>query len=180
MTTLYDIPLTTIDGRPSTLAPWRGKVLLIVNTASACGLTPQYEGLEALYARHRDQGLVVLGFPANDFAGQEPGSDDEIAAFCRGSFGVDFPMFAKIAVTGSDRHPLYDHLVAARETARGIAGSDFRTQLRGYGITPTELPEVLWNFEKFLVGRDGTVRDRFTPDTPPDAAIINEAIEAAF
>ena len=177
---LFDLPLVTLDGLPTTLAAWRGKVLLIVNTASKCGLTPQYDGLVTLYHRYEDRGLVVLGFPANDFAGQEPGSNEEIATFCSTTFGVDFPMFAKIAVTGPDKHPLYKTLIAEKPEARSLPGTDFRAALVGYGITPTEAPEVLWNFEKFLIGRDGTVIDRFSPDTAPDADIIVAAIEKAL
>ena len=177
---LFDTPLATLDGLPTTLKPWLGKVLLVVNTASKCGLTPQYEVLVNLYQRFKDRGFEVLGFPANDFAGQEPGSNEEIATFCSTSFGVDFPMFAKIAVTGPDKHPLYKTLIAEKPEARSLPGTDFRAALVGYGITPTEAPEVLWNFEKFLIGRDGTVIDRFSPDTAPDADIIVAAIEKAL
>ncbi|MBS1166260.1 MAG: Glutathione peroxidase family protein [Proteobacteria bacterium] len=177
---LFDLPLTTLAGEPTTLKPWLGKVLLIVNTASKCGLTPQYEGLVSLYNHYRDRGLVVLGFPANDFKGQEPGTDAEIATFCSTTFGVDFPMFSKIAVTGSDKHPLYKALIAEKPEARTVPGTNFRAALVGYGITPTEPPEVLWNFEKFLIGRDGTVIDRFSPDTTPEAEIVVEAVEKAL
>ena len=179
-TALFDTPLATLDGLPTTLRPWLGKVLLVVNTASKCGLTPQYEVLVNLYQRFKDRGFEVLGFPANDFAGQEPGSNEEIATFCSTTFGVDFPMFAKIAVTGPDKHPLYKTLIAEKPEARSLPGTDFRAALVGYGITPTEAPEVLWNFEKFLIGRDGTVIDRFSPDTAPDADIIVAAIEKAL
>ena len=177
---LFDTPLTTLDGLPTTLRPWLGKVLLVVNTASKCGLTPQYEVLVNLHRRLKDRGFEVLGFPANDFAGQEPGSNEEIATFCSTTFGVDFPMFAKIAVTGPDKHPLYKTLIAEKPEARSLPGTDFRAALVGYGITPTEAPEVLWNFEKFLIGRDGKVIDRFSPDTAPDADIIVAAIEKAL
>lgn len=177
---LFDTPLATLDGVPTTLKPWLGKVLLVVNTASKCGLTPQYEVLVNLYQRFKDRGFEVLGFPANDFAGQEPGSNEEIATFCSTTFGVDFPMFAKIAVTGPDKHPLYKTLIAEKPEARSLPGTDFRAALRGHGITPTEAPEVLWNFEKFLIGRDGKVIDRFSPDTAPDADIIVAAIEKAL
>ncbi|HEX8447478.1 MAG TPA: glutathione peroxidase, partial [Sphingomonas sp.] len=164
-TALTDIPLKTIAGEPATLADYAGQVLLIVNVASKCGLTPQYDGLEALHAKYRDQGFTVLGFPANDFAGQEPGSDAEIAQFCRATFGVDFPMFAKIAVTGPDTHPLYRALTAAEPAAQG--GTAMREKLASHGMTPNAPPAILWNFEKFVVGRDGTVVARFTPDTLP-------------
>ena len=145
---LYDIEVTTIDGRKQTLAAYRGKVLLIVNVASRCGFTPQYEGLEALYRRHRKQGLVVLGFPCDQFGNQEPGDEKEIMAFCRDSYDVTFPLFSKIEVNGPGTHPLYRHLKAARP---GLLGSE----------------AIKWNFTKFLVGRDGTVLERYAPkDTP--------------
>lgn len=179
-TAIFDMPLATLAEEPTTLKPWLGKVLLVVNTASKCGLTPQYEVLVKLYQRFKDRGFEVLGFPANDFKGQEPGTNEEIATFCSTTFGVDFPMFAKIAVTGPDKHPLYKALTAEKPEARSLPGTDFRAALRGYGITPTEAPEVLWNFEKFLIGRDGKVIDRFSPDTAPDADIIVEAIEKAL
>lgn len=177
---LFDTPLATLDGIPTTLRPWLGKVLLVVNTASKCGLTPQYEVLVSLHQRYKDRGFEVLGFPANDFAGQEPGTNEEIATFCSSTFGVDFPMFSKIVVTGPDKHPLYKAMTEEKPEARSLPGTDFRARLRGHGITPTEAPEVLWNFEKFLIGRDGTVIDRFSPDTAPDADIIVAAIEKAL
>jgi glutathione peroxidase len=176
---LQSIPLTTIRGGETTLGDYAGKVLLVVNTASKCGLTPQYEGLEALYRKYRDQGLVVLGFPANDFGGQEPGADEEIEAFCTTSYAVDFPMFSKIRVTGEDKHPLYAALTAAVPAPEGET-EGFRDRLRGHGMTPTQAPEVLWNFEKFLVGRDGRVAARFGPATPPDDPALVAAIEAAL
>lgn len=180
MSDLFSFDVQTIRNEPTTLADWRGQVLLIVNTASKCGLTPQYAGLEALHARFKDRGFSVLGFPANDFAGQEPGTNDEIAAFCETSFGVSFPLFGKIAVTGAARHPLYTTLTTAAPEATSVSSEDFRAKLKGYGITPTEAPEVLWNFEKFLVGRDGKIIARFAPDTAPDAPAVIAAIEAAL
>lgn len=174
---LADIPLKTINGKESSLADYRGKVLLVVNVASKCGLTPQYEGLEALHRAYRDRGFAVLGFPANDFAGQEPGRDEEISAFCTTNFGVDFPMFSKIAVTGEGKHPFYAALTQAQPEKQGDADS-FREKLRGFGMTPTEDPEVLWNFEKFLIARDGSVAARFTPGTTPDDPELVAAIEA--
>jgi len=178
MTALADIPLKTIQGEDSSLSDHAGKVLLIVNVASKCGLTPQYEGLEALYRDYRDKGLVVLGFPANDFAGQEPGSNAEIETFCTTNFGVDFPMFEKVAVTGPDKHPLYAALTAAIPTAAN--DGTFREQLKGYGVEPNPAPELLWNFEKFVVGRDGAVIARFSPDTRPDDPALVAVIEAAL
>ncbi|HEY0314827.1 MAG TPA: glutathione peroxidase [Sphingomonas sp.] len=175
MTDIQTIPLKTIYGQDSSLGGYAGKVLLVVNTASKCGLTPQYEGLEALYTKYRDDGFAVLGFPANDFAGQEPGSDAEIQTFCTTSFSVDFPMFSKISVAGTDKHPLYAALTEAEPKAQG--SGDFREKLKGYGMTPNPEPEVLWNFEKFLIGRDGDVVARFSPDMAPDDDRIVTAIE---
>ena len=175
---LYTIPLNKIDGTPATLAEQAGKVLLVVNVASKCGLTKQYEGLEALHERFRDKGFTVLGFPANDFAGQEPGSDAEIASFCTANFGVQFPMYSKLVATGPDKHPLYATLTAAKPETEDRAGME--EMLRGYKIEPTPAPEVVWNFEKFLIGRDGTVLRRFAPDTAPDADKLVAAIEAAI
>ena len=182
---IYEIPVQTITGEPTSLAAFGGKVLLVVNVASKCGLTKQYEALEQLYARFKDQGLVVVGFPANDFAGQEPGSNEEIATFCRATFAVDFPMFAKIAVTGTETHPLYQALIAAEPKATGEGREGFREKLTGYlgknGLgTPNPEPGVLWNFEKFLVGRDGKVVGRFSPDVTPDDPAVVAAIEAAL
>ena len=172
---LADIPLKTIQGADASLGDYAGKVLLVVNVASKCGLTPQYEGHEALYRKYRDQGLVVLGFPANDFAGQEPGSSEEIESFCTTNFGVDFPMFEKLVATGPDKHPLYAALTEAAPKAQNDGA--FRDRLKGYGMTPNPAPELLWNFEKFLVGRDGEVKERFAPDMTPDDPLILEAIE---
>ncbi|WP_340265059.1 glutathione peroxidase [Sphingobium mellinum] len=177
MTDIQNIPLKTIKGSDSSLADYAGKVVLAVNVASKCGLTPQYEGLEKLYGDYKDKGLVVAGFPANDFGAQEPGSNDEIANFCTTNFGVDFPMFEKIVVTGPEKHPLYAALTSAQPKAQG-EGDAFREKLKGYGMTPTEAPEVLWNFEKFVIAKDGTVAARFAPDTTPDDPALISAIEA--
>ncbi len=179
MTAIQDIPLTTITGDATTLAEYAGKVLLIVNVASKCGLTPQYEGLEKLYEQYRDRGLVVLGFPANNFLGQEPGSDDEIAEFCRATYSIAFPMFSKISVVGEDQHPLYRELTSAVSTPQGNAEAH-RERLKGFGIATTDEPDVLWNFEKFLVGRDGAVVGRFAPNMTPDDATLVGAIESAL
>ncbi len=184
MANLYDTPLKTLQGQPTTLGEYRGKVLLLVNVASKCGFTPQYTALETLYKRFEDRGLVVLGFPANDFAGQEPGSDEEIARFCSTEYPVTFPLFSKIGVTGPQKHPLYATLVTA-EPRRISNNDEFRTQLSEYAAAhgfpgPNELPEVLWNFEKFLVDRQGEVVARFNPDITPDDPKLMEAVEAAL
>ena len=176
MADLAHIPLTRLDGSSDSLANHGGKVLLVVNVASKCGLTPQYEGLEALYQRYKDQGLEVLGFPANDFGGQEPGSDSEIADFCSVNYSVSFPMFTKGDVTGAEKQPLYAALTEAMPDKQGNAG-EWRDKLRGYGMTPTEDPEVLWNFEKFLIDRNGQVAARFSPATTPDDLALVGAIE---
>jgi glutathione peroxidase len=171
------IPLKTIDGKDASLGDHAGKVLLVVNVASKCGLTPQYEGLEALHERLEGKGFSVLGFPANDFGAQEPGSNEEIADFCRTNFSVRFPMYEKITVTGSDKHPLYAALTAAQPDKLGDA-EGFRERLRGFGMTPNPDPEVLWNFEKFVIAKDGSVAARFAPTTAPDDAAMVATIEA--
>jgi len=179
-TPIQDVPLKTISGEDKTLGDYAGKVLLVVNVASKCGLTPQYEGLEKLYADKRDQGLVVLGFPANDFGAQEPGADAEIQDFCTTNFGVDFPMFSKIAVTGAEQHPLYKALTEAYPKALSTSGNDFRARLQGFGMTPNPEPGVLWNFEKFLIDKSGKVVGRFAPDTPPNDPALVAAIDKAL
>ncbi|AFL86936.1 glutathione peroxidase [Terriglobus roseus DSM 18391] len=177
-TDLYSIPVTKIDGSETSLADHRGKVLLIVNVASKCGLTPQYDALEKTYARFHDAGFEVLGFPANDFGAQEPGSNEEIAQFCRGTFGASFPMFSKIPVTGPSKHPLYATLTQALPESTGEGKEAFKEGLVRFGATLNPEPEILWNFEKFLIGRDGKPVARFSPDTLPDAPQITQAIEA--
>ncbi|HUB01027.1 MAG TPA: glutathione peroxidase [Terracidiphilus sp.] len=175
---IYDIPVNTITGEDTSLGEFKGKVLLVVNVASKCGLTPQYEGLENLYEHFADRGLVVAGFPANDFKGQEPGSNNEIQSFCTLNYGVRFPMFSKITVTGPEKHPLYAALTAAQPAAESFAEVPFREKLKGYGIEGLPEPELLWNFEKFLVSRSGEVVRRFSPDTAPDAPGLLAAIES--
>jgi glutathione peroxidase len=174
---IYDIPLHKISGEDASLAEFKGKVLLVVNVASKCGLTPQYEGLESLYEQFKGQGLVVAGFPANNFKSQEPGSDEEIQTFCTANFGVKFPMYSKINVVGDDKHPLYSALIAAQPKAISLGEVPFAEKLHGYGIETNREPEILWNFEKFLVNRSGEVVKRFSPDTLPDAPELVTAIE---
>jgi glutathione peroxidase len=177
MSELERIPVKTIDGRPTTLGEWAGKVRLVVNVASKCGLTPQYTALEALYRRYRERGLEVLGFPANDFGAQEPGTEAEIATFCSTKYDVTFPMFAKLATKGPGQHPLYAALVAAQPEARTKAGSDFKDKLAKHGLAPKAPSDVSWNFEKFLVDRAGNVVERFAPEVVPDAELVTSAIE---
>jgi glutathione peroxidase len=174
---IYSIPVEKITGEPATLGDFKGRVLLIVNVASKCGLTVQYEGLENLYSRFRGQGLVITGFPANDFKSQEPGTNDEIQSFCKLNYGVTFPLFSKITVVGAEKHPLYAALIAAQPKTASSSEMPFREKLKGYGIDSLPEPEILWNFEKFLVGRNGQVVKRFSPDTQPDAPELIAAIE---
>jgi len=173
---IYDIPIAKISGEPASLAEFKGKVLLVVNVASKCGLTPQYEGLENLYERLRGQGLVVAGFPANDFKEQEPGTNQEIQSFCTMNFGVKFPMFSKIAVTGPAKHPLYAALIAAQPKAKGDPAG-WAAVLKQHNIDANPAPELQWNFEKFIVSRTGEVAARFSPNTAPDAPELIAAIE---
>ncbi len=174
---IYDIPVEKIGGEAASLSEYKGKVLLIVNVASKCGLTPQYEGLENLYERFRGQGLVIAGFPANDFKSQEPGTNQEIQTFCTTNYGVKFPLYGKITVTGEGKHPLYSTLIAKQPKAITVNEPTWREKLKGYGIETLPEPELLWNFEKFVVSRSGEVVERFAPDTAPDAPELVKAIE---
>ena len=175
-TSVYDIPVKTIQGQETNLNQYAGKVLLIVNTASKCGLTPQYEGLQKLYADKKSEGLEILGFPSNDFLAQEPGSDAEIQEFCSLNFKVDFPLYSKIPVVGEAKHPLYAALTQA--IPERIGEGPWFKDLVDYGLTPNNPPEVLWNFEKFLVNKQGEVVARFAPDITADDARIVDAINA--
>ncbi len=158
-TKLQEIPLKDINGKSVSLKDYSGKVLLVVNVASKCGLTPQYKGLEALHRKYKEQGFTVLGFPCNDFGSQEPGSNDEIKEFCSSKYDVSFPMFDKLHVKGPERHPLYEELTGKESPFPG---------------------DVKWNFGKFLIGRDGKIIKRFEPKIAPDSSEINAAIEAAL
>ena len=178
MADVYDVPLKRIDGSDTTLGDFKGQVLLVVNVASKCGLTPQYEGLERLYEAKQAHGLEILGFPANNFGAQEPGTHEEIVEFCTSNYGVKFPMFEKISVQGDDQHPLYDRLIDAQPQATHKAGSDFKEKLAGYGISQEKDTDVLWNFEKFLVSRNGEVVGRFAPDVGPEDELLLTAIDA--
>ncbi|MDD2868218.1 glutathione peroxidase [Neomegalonema sp.] len=178
MTALAEIPLTRIDGAQDSLSAHAGKALLIVNVASKCGFTKQYAGLEALHAARAAQGFEVLGFPANDFGGQEPGTEAEIAGFCSATYGVTFPMFAKIVATGPEKHPLYAALTRALPEA--LDGEATAANLARYGIKPGAPGEVLWNFEKFLVGRDGVPLARFASGVTPEDPRLLAALDAAL
>ena len=160
-TSVYDFEALSIEGKPAHLASQRGKLLLIVNTASACGFTPQFAGLETLWKRYRDRGLVVVGFPSNEFGTQDPGSNDEIASFCQLNYGVSFPMMGKVQVNGANAHPLWKWLT---KESPGLLGSQ----------------AVKWNFTKFLVGRDGSVLKRYAPTDSPESmrADIERALDA--
>lgn len=171
---LYDIPVRRIDGSETSLGTYEGEVLLVVNVASKCGLTPQYDGLEKLFTTYHGRGFEVLGFPCNQFKGQEPGTEKEIEEFCRLTYGVNFPMFAKIDVNGDTRHPLYRELIA-EEPARIYSDVS-----RGKGRDQNTSPDIRWNFEKFLVGRDGRVIARFDPEVVPEDPAIVGAIEKAL
>lgn len=177
MSNVQNIPVNTIDGKPSSLKDFAGNVLLVVNVASKCGLTPQYEALEKIYEEKKDKGFAVLGFPANNFGAQEPGSNAEIAEFCSLTYSVKFPMFEKISVVGDDQHPLYKELTSSAPRAQGDPDA-FRDRLKGFGMTPNQDPDVLWNFEKFLVGKNGNVVARFAPTMTPDDPAIVAAIDA--
>lgn len=174
---LYQIPVRRIDGADALLSEYQGAVLLVVNVASACGLTPQYAGLEQIYETYRDRGFAVLGFPANDFAAQEPGTNEEILEFCRSKFDVQFPLFEKITVKGDERHPLYKWLIQSKPEAQGKVDSALKRTLAQHGLGPTNPSDILWNFEKFLIGRDGAVVARFAPDITPDDPMLVQAIE---
>ena len=158
---IYDFTLPSIDGKPMPLADFKGKVVLVVNVASRCGFTPQYSALEALYEKYKDQGFVIVGFPANNFGGQEPGSNVEIGAFCKSKFGVTFPMFSKISVAGKDKAPLYQFLTDKT-------------------VNPNTGGEIPWNFTKYIVDRSGKVRARFDAPVEPGSKELTSAIEEAL
>jgi glutathione peroxidase len=174
---LETISVKTIDGQAAALANYEGKVRLVVNVASQCGLTPQYTALEALYRKYQGQGLEILGFPANEFGAQEPGTEQEIKDFCSTQYDVTFPLFAKIVVKGPGQHPLYAALTQAQPEAIKLPGTDFRGNLVKHGIDVGAPQDILWNFEKFLVSRQGEVVARFAPDVTPDSPLLVEAVE---
>ncbi len=171
MATIYDFKTTSNKGAEVDLAQFKGKVLMIVNTASKCGFTPQYDGLEALYQKYKEQGLVILGFPCDQFAGQEPGSDDEIAEFCRLNHGVTFPLMAKTEVNGPDAEPVFEFLKsnAPAEEYHGLKGKATARMLKTLSKSMEKDSDIRWNFTKFLVNRDGSVIKRFPPTATPES-----------
>ena len=177
---IYSTQVRTIDGSETDLSAYKGKVLMIVNVASKCGLTPQYEGLEKVYEMYRNHGFEVLGFPANDFLGQEPGTEEEIRTFCSTNYNVQFPLFSKISVKGDGKHILYKKLTAERPTADVDNGPAFEDKLAGFGQHRERDDDILWNFEKFLIGKDGGVVARIAPDVPVDDPRVLEKIESTL
>ena len=155
---IYDFTMNSIDGKPTPLSQFKGKVVLLVNVASRCGFTPQYTGLEALYEQYKDRGFVIVGFPANNFGGQEPGTNEEIKTFCKSKYSVTFPMMAKVSVKGDDQTPLYQYLTSATDDPQ-FAG------------------DIKWNFTKFLISRDGKIANRFEPKTTPEDPQVTAAVE---
>lgn len=174
---IYEIAVKTIDGEETNLGEYKNKVLLLVNVASKCGLTPQYEGLQKLYGEYKDKGFEILGFPANNFMGQEPGTEDEIKEFCDANYKVGFPLFSKISVKGEDQHQLY-HFLTETKPETDVNDGDLEERLKGYGSTRSKESEVLWNFEKFLIGKNGDIAARFAPDVAPNDERLIEKLEA--
>jgi glutathione peroxidase len=179
MNTLQSIPIRRADATETTLAEFQGKVLLLVNVASKCGLTPQYDGLEKLQEKYSQRGFTVLGFPANEFGSQEPGSDSEIQQFCRLSYGVTFPVFSKLVVKGPNQHPLYALLTreAPEATKKGSAVKKAIRKLVHPGSFTGESGEITWNFEKFLIDRTGAIVARFAPDVTPEDPMLIGSVE---
>jgi len=173
---IYEIPVKTIDGQETNLGEYKDKVLLVVNVASKCGLTPQYEGLEKLYENYRAKGFEILGFPANNFMGQEPGTEDEIKDFCSTNYDVKFPLFSKISVKGDDQHQLYHYLTETKPDT-DVNDGGLEENLKGYGHNRSTPGEVLWNFEKFLVGKNGEITARFAPDVTAEDERLVEKVE---
>jgi len=175
---LYEFPVRRIDGTETTLGEFEGKTLLLVNVASKCGLTPQYAGMESLYKEYKEKGFELLGFPANNFKGQEPGTNEEIKDFCESNYDVTFPLFEKISVIGEDQHPLYSYLTSEKSEADIANGGEFEEKLRAFGHTREKADDLLWNFEKFLIAKDGSVAARIAPDVTAEDERVVAALEA--
>jgi len=179
---IYDLKVKNIKGQEVSLSEYKGKLVLIVNTASKCGFTPQYDGLEKLYKDYKEKGLVILGFPSNQFLAQEPGSDDDISSFCKVNFGVTFPLFSKIDVRGETADPLFQYLTEAAPFKGFEMDKEMGKKI--YGVVKEHYPEnlegngVKWNFTKFLIGRDGSIKGRFEPTVTPEE--LDKVIEAAL
>jgi len=180
MNTIQSIPIKRADKSETNLGEFQGKVLLLVNVASKCGLTPQYDGLEKIHAKYGPQGFMVLGFPANEFGSQEPGTDEQIQEFCRTTFGIKFPVFSKLVVKGPGQHPLYAHLTRECPEATKKGGKLIKVirQVIFPGSFTGEVGEISWNFEKFLIDRQGEIVARFAPDVTPEDPLLTGAIEA--
>ncbi len=174
---IYEIPVKTIDGEETNLGEYKDKVLLVVNVASKCGLTPQYKGLQKLYDEYNGKGFEVLGFPSNDFMGQEPGTEEEIKDFCANNFDVKFPLFSKVGINGEHRHPLYANLIEAHPQTDVTNGDDMLNNLIKFGHKHLDETDVLWNFEKFLIGKNGEVAARFAPDVTAEDERLIEKVE---
>lgn len=175
MSGILEVPVKLADGRETSLNEYKGNVLLVVNVASKCGLTKQYEGLEKLYEDKRERGFVIAAFPANNFKGQEPGTDAEIVEFCTSTYDVKFPIFSKVSVKGEDKHPLYKELTASGTPVTG--DGPMKERLRSLGMEVADDNEILWNFEKFLIGRNGEIAARFAPDVTADDSRLVSAID---
>lgn len=173
---LGNIDFKLADGKTSNLNEFKGKVVLVVNVASKCGLTPQYEGLEKIYAEYKNKGFTVLGFPANEFAGQEPGTNDEIQSFCTMNYGIKFPIAQKIVVKGEGIHPLYKALITAQPKAIAKENGNLKSNLKEHGLLSGTDQEIMWNFEKFLINKNGDVIKRFAPDIEPTDAVLVSSI----
>lgn len=178
-TKLTQIEFPLHNGKHTTLSDFGNKVMLVVNVASKCGLTPQYTGLENLYEKYHEKGFVVVGFPANEFAGQEPGTNEEIQQFCQMNYGVKFPVMGKIVVKGEGQHPLYKLLTEEKPVAKK-KDSGFEEKLKSHGLLSGKPGEISWNFEKFLIGKNGEILERFAPDIAPEDPMITQAIEHAL
>lgn len=176
-TNLLEIPVRRANGTPTSLNEFKGKVLLLVNVASQCGLTPQYDGLAKLYEQYGERGFTVVAFPANEFGAQEPGTNAEIQEFCQTNFGIKFPVFEKIVVKGEGQHPIYTNLTQAIPKAIKRPDSKFEALLKQHNLLNSGPGEITWNFEKFLVNRQGQVVGRFAPDITPNDQVLIDAIE---
>lgn len=177
---ISQIEFKLADGKSTSLSDFGDKVIMVVNVASKCGLTPQYTGLESIYEKYQDRGFMVIGFPANEFAEQEPGTNEEIQKFCTTNYGIKFTIAQKIVVKGEGQHPLFELLTEEKPLATMKAGGTLEGYLREHGLYSGKAGEIMWNFEKFLIDKKGNVIERFAPDLAPEDSVVTEAIEAAL